>query len=69
MWDRVVASDPGLTRLATAVRTTLSVALAAIVVSALGRAAGFSASVTVLAAIVAMQTAISVNDPHPRGTT
>jgi uncharacterized membrane protein YccC len=43
--------------------------LAAIVVSALGRAAGFSASVTVLAAIVAMQTAISVNDPHPRGTT
>jgi uncharacterized membrane protein YccC len=69
MWDRVVASDPGLTRLATAVRTTLSVALAVVVVGALGRAAGFSASVTVLAAIVAMQTAVSVNDPRPQGTT
>jgi len=69
MWDRVVASDPGLTRLATAARTTLSVALAVVVVGTLGRAAGFSTSVTVLAAIVAMQTAVAVNDPRPRATT
>ncbi|HTW83659.1 MAG TPA: FUSC family protein [Candidatus Sulfotelmatobacter sp.] len=68
-WDRVIASDPGLTRLATAVRTTLSVALSVVVVGTLASAYHFSPSVTVLAAIVAMQTAIAVNDPHPRGTT
>jgi uncharacterized membrane protein YccC len=69
LWDRVVASDPGLTRLATAVRTTLSVALTVVVVGIVGIVEGFSPSIVVLAAIVAMQIAVAVNDPHPRGTT
>jgi uncharacterized membrane protein YccC len=69
LWDRVIASDPGLTRLATAVRTTLSVALTVVVVGIVGTVYGFSPSVVVVAAIVAMQIAVAVNDPHPRATT
>jgi uncharacterized membrane protein YccC len=68
LWDRVIASDPGLTRLATAVRTTLSVALTVVVVGVVASVYGFSPSVIVLAAIVAMQVAVAVNDPHPRRT-
>jgi uncharacterized membrane protein YccC len=69
VWDRVVASDPGLMRLVAAIRTTLAVALAVVVVGALGKAFDFSSSVTVMAAVVAMQTAVSVNDAAPRLTT
>ncbi len=69
LWDRFVASDPGLTRLFTAVRVTLCVAVAVLVTGFAAEAFHISTAVVILAAIIAMQTSLSVNDPHPHTTT
>ncbi len=67
--DRFVAADPGLTRLLTAIRVTLSVALAVAVIALLATTLRIPLSVAILAAIVAMQTALSINDGAARTTT
>ncbi len=69
LWDRFVASDPGLTRLFSAVRVTLSVAVAVLVTGFAARTFHISTAVVILAAVIAMQTSLSVNDPHPHTTT
>lgn len=69
VWDRFVASDPGLTRLFTAVLVTLSVAAAVLVTGLAAQAFHIAPAVVVLAAVVAMQTSLSVNDPRPHTTT
>jgi hypothetical protein len=67
--DRVIAADPGFTRLLTAVRVTLSVGMAVAVIALLATDLHIPLSVAVLAAIVAMQTALSINDGAARTTT
>ena len=69
LWDEFVAADPGLTRLLTAARVTLSVALAVAAIGVLAGVLHFSLSVVILAAVVAMQTALSINDSSARTTT
>ncbi|HZO92414.1 MAG TPA: FUSC family protein [Candidatus Baltobacteraceae bacterium] len=67
--DRLIASDPGLLRLYQALRTTLAVMLASVI---LGQAAGamhYSINVVLMGAIVAMQVSLAVNDPSARNTT
>ncbi len=67
-WERLIAADPGLSRLLLATRVTLAVAFA-VVASAIGAAEfGQPVSVAVLGAMVAMQASLQINDPEPRTT-
>jgi hypothetical protein len=67
--DRLLAADPGLTRLLLAARVTLAVALTVVALAI--AAAFFDAPITVviLGAIVAMQALLAINDAVPQTTT
>lgn len=67
--DRLIASDPGLIRLYQALRTTLSVALAALLLGQGADLLHVPIAVALLGAIVAMNVSLSVNDPRSRDTT
>ena len=69
LWDEFVAADPGLTRLLTAARVTLSVAMAVAAIGVLAGILHIPLSVAILGATVAMQTARSINDVAARTTT
>ena len=69
LWDRVVAADPGLVRLLTATRVTLSVAMAVAAIGVLATGLRVPLTVEILAAVVALQTALSINDSAARTTT
>jgi hypothetical protein len=69
LWDEFVAADPGLTRLLTAARVTLSVAMAVAAIGVLASILHIPLSVAILGATVAMQTALSINDSSARTTT
>jgi uncharacterized membrane protein YccC len=69
VWDRVVAADPGLTRLLTATRVTISVGLAVAAIGVLAGVLRIPLTAEILAAVVAMQTALSINDSAARTTT
>jgi uncharacterized membrane protein YccC len=68
--DRLLASDPGLTRLLLASRVTLACALTVVAV-AIGAALADvpGSSFAILGAIVTMQALLAVTDPQPRATT
>ncbi len=64
--DRLVAADPGLTRLFMAMRATGAVGLALAVLLAVARWQHLPLTVPLLGAALGMTWAISVNDPSPR---
>jgi uncharacterized membrane protein YccC len=67
--DRLLASDPGFTRLTLAARVTLSVALTVIALSIGAAAFDIPTTVAILGAIVAMQASLAINDDDARTTT
>ena len=69
VWDRLIASDPGLGRLLLATRTTLAVVATVAAVNVFTTAEHLPLSIALLGAIVAMQASLAVNDPAPKLTT
>jgi len=67
--DRLLASDPGFTRLTLAARVTLSVALTVIALSIGAAVLDIPTTVAILGAIVAMQASLAINDDDARTTT
>ncbi len=68
VWDRLVASDPGLSRLVLATRVTLAVVSAAAILSLCARALHAPIAIALFGGIVAMQASLAVNDAKPRTT-
>ncbi len=64
--DWLLDSDPGLVRLQTAGRTILTLAVSLLVLYLLTKATGQSVSVALLGVVIAMMSAMAVNDPDPR---
>ncbi|MEV6233872.1 FUSC family protein [Saccharopolyspora shandongensis] len=65
-WNRFLASDPALRRLRTAARVTLSVALSLVVVLPLLAWWGQPLPLAMLAAVVAINSSLGINDPDRR---
>ncbi len=61
-----IATDPGLLRLRTAIRTTASLACALLILYLLTRATGQPVTVALLGVVIAMVSARAVNEPDPR---
>lgn len=63
--DWILGSDPGLLRLQTAGRTTLTLMVALLVLYLLTRWTGQPLTVALLGVVIAMMSAMAVNDPGP----
>lgn len=62
----LVGADPGLIRLRTATRTSLTLGVTLLVLSLLATVAGQPLTVALLGVVIAMLSAMAVNDPDPR---
>lgn len=69
LWDRVVASDPGLHRFTLALRVTLAVMSATLILHALTQVLHLPPAFALLGSLTAMQVSLAVNDPKARTTT
>jgi uncharacterized membrane protein YccC len=65
-WAWLIGSDPGLLRLQTAGRTTLTLAVALAALFVLSAATGQPLTVAILGVVIAMVSAMAVNDPDRR---
>jgi uncharacterized membrane protein YgaE (UPF0421/DUF939 family) len=69
LWDRILASDPGLNRLMFAVRVTLAVMLTTLVLRVFTEALHLPTAFVLLGSLTALQVSLAVNDPQARTTT
>lgn len=65
-WDWLLGSDPGLLRLQMAVETVLTLAVSLLVLFLLTSATGQPLTVALLGVVIAMMSAMAINDPDPR---
>jgi uncharacterized membrane protein YccC len=61
-----IGSDPGLVRLHTTIRTSVTLVAVLLVLAALTKVTGGPVTVAMLGVVIAMQAAMAVNDPDPR---
>ncbi|GGP02235.1 hypothetical protein LDL08_38815 [Nonomuraea glycinis] len=62
LWERFAAAEPGLMRLASAMRAVLGAAASLTVLAALGQ----SGTALLAGGFTAMVTSLAISDPHPR---
>ncbi|MGB8402880.1 MAG: FUSC family protein [Mycobacterium sp.] len=62
----LIGSDPGLLRLHTTIRTTVTLVAVLVALTLLTKVTGGPVTVAMLGVVIAMQAAMAVNDPDPR---
>ena len=67
MLNWLVGSDPGLLRLHSTIRTTVTLAVALVILVVLSQLTGGPVTAAMLGVVVAMQAAMTVNEPERRG--